>query len=87
MKVLPRHGREENLNLPEDKAVNACNSLRGGRPPAFHAEWPKPESAGGPFHISARSADALDIDRWAETRATFTNSRWLKPIDRFRMDL
>jgi hypothetical protein len=31
MKVLPRHGQEENLNLQEDKAVKACNSLRGGR--------------------------------------------------------
>jgi hypothetical protein len=28
MKALPRHGREENLNLQEDKAAKACNSLR-----------------------------------------------------------
>lgn len=36
MKVLPRHGQEENLNLQEDKAVKACNSLRGGHLPASH---------------------------------------------------
>jgi hypothetical protein len=28
MKVLPRHGQEENLNLQEDKAAKACNRLR-----------------------------------------------------------
>jgi hypothetical protein len=36
MKVLPRRGQEENLNLREDKAVKACNGLRGGHPPAAH---------------------------------------------------
>jgi integrase len=39
------------------------------------------------FHIPLASADALEIDRWAETPVTFTNSRWLKPIERFRDDL
>jgi hypothetical protein len=39
------------------------------------------------FHIPFAAADALEIDRWAETPVTFTNSRWLKPIDRFREDL
>ncbi len=39
------------------------------------------------FHIPLAAADALEIDRWAETPVTFTNSRWLKPIDRFREDL
>jgi integrase len=38
------------------------------------------------FHIPLAAADALEIDRWAETPVTFTNSRWLKPIDRFRED-
>jgi hypothetical protein len=37
MKVLPRNGQEENLNLQEDKAVNARNSLRGSHPPASYA--------------------------------------------------
>lgn len=39
------------------------------------------------FHIPLAVADALDLDRWAETPVTFTNSRWLKPIARFRDDL
>ncbi|ANW01299.1 hypothetical protein [Bradyrhizobium icense] len=39
------------------------------------------------FHIPLATADALEIDRWAETPVTYTNSRWLKPIDRFREDL
>ena len=39
------------------------------------------------FHIPLATADALEIDRWAETPVTFTNSRWLKPIERFRDDL
>jgi integrase len=39
------------------------------------------------FHIPLAAADALELDRWAETPVTFTNSRWLKPIDRFRGDL
>jgi integrase len=39
------------------------------------------------FHIPLATADALELDRWAETPVTFTNSRWLKPIDRFRKDL
>ena len=39
------------------------------------------------FHIPLAAADALEIDQWAETPVTFTNSRWLKPIDRFREDL
>jgi len=39
------------------------------------------------FHIPLAAADAIKIDRWAETPITFTSSRWLKPIDRFREDL
>jgi hypothetical protein len=38
------------------------------------------------FHIPLASADALEIDRWAETPVTFTKTRWLKPIERFRDD-
>jgi integrase len=34
------------------------------------------------FHIPLATADALELDRWAETPVTFTNSRWLKPIAR-----
>jgi integrase len=39
------------------------------------------------FHIPLGVADALELDRWAETPVTFRNSRWLKPIDRHREDL
>jgi len=39
------------------------------------------------FHIPLAAADAIEIDRWAETPVTFTNSRWLKPIERFREEL
>jgi hypothetical protein len=36
-------------------------------------------------HIPLGAADALEIDRRAETPVTFTNTR--RPIDRFREDL
>ncbi|WP_315751074.1 MULTISPECIES: hypothetical protein [unclassified Bradyrhizobium] len=39
------------------------------------------------FHIPLAAVDAIEIDRWAETPMTFTNTRWLKPIERFREDL
>jgi hypothetical protein len=39
------------------------------------------------FHIPLAAADALELDRGAEAPVTFTNSRWLKPIDRFREEL
>lgn len=39
------------------------------------------------FLIPLRTADAIALDRWAETPVRFTNSRWLQPIDRFREDL
>jgi integrase len=39
------------------------------------------------FHIPLAAADALELDRWAETPVTFTNSRWLQPIARHREDL
>ena len=39
------------------------------------------------FHIPLTTVDALELDRWAETPTTFTNSRWLKPIERFHKDL
>src|SRR6202035_4345402 len=39
------------------------------------------------FHIPLQTADALELDRWAETPITFTNSRWKAPILRHRDDL
>ena len=39
------------------------------------------------FHIPLTTADALDLDRWAETPITFKASRWKKPIERYREDL
>ena len=39
------------------------------------------------FHIPLAAADALELDRWAETPVTYTNSPRLKAIDRFREDL
>ncbi|WP_454629713.1 hypothetical protein [Bradyrhizobium cenepequi] len=39
------------------------------------------------FLIPLATADALLLDRWAETAVTFTNSRWKAPIDRHRDDL
>jgi hypothetical protein len=39
------------------------------------------------FMIPLTTADALELDRWAETPVTFTNSRWKQPIQRFREDL
>jgi hypothetical protein len=32
------------------------------------------------FFIPLQAADALELDRWAETPITFTNSRWKAPI-------
>jgi integrase len=39
------------------------------------------------FRISLATADALELDRWAESPVTFTNSRWKNPIARHRSDL
>ena len=39
------------------------------------------------FYIPLQAADALELDRWAETPITFTNSRWKAPIQRRRDDL
>ncbi|MGN8547207.1 hypothetical protein ACQPTN_21405 [Bradyrhizobium sp. 13971] len=39
------------------------------------------------FLIPLATTEALELDRWAEAPMTYTNSRWLKPIDRFRDDL
>ncbi|WP_316216243.1 hypothetical protein [Bradyrhizobium sp. SZCCHNR3003] len=39
------------------------------------------------FHIPLAAVDTIEIDRWAETPMTFTNTRWVKPIERFREDL
>jgi integrase len=36
--------------------------------------------------IPLATVDALELDRWAETPITFTNTRWRAPIDRFRDD-
>jgi hypothetical protein len=39
------------------------------------------------FHIPLQTADVIELDRWAETPITFTNSRWKAPILRHRDDL
>jgi integrase len=39
------------------------------------------------FLIPLTTAEALELDRWAETPVTFTNSRWKQPIARHRKDL
>ena len=39
------------------------------------------------FHIPLQTADALELDRWAETAIAFTNSRWKGPLLRHRHDL
>jgi hypothetical protein len=39
------------------------------------------------FLIPLATVDALELDRWAETPVTYTNSRWKKPIARHREDL
>lgn len=39
------------------------------------------------FLIPLTSADAFELDRWAETAITFTNPRWRQPIARHRKDL
>jgi integrase len=39
------------------------------------------------FLIPLSTADAIELDRWAETPVIYTNTRWLAPIERFRDDL
>ena len=39
------------------------------------------------FHIPLQTADAFELDRWAKTPITFTNTRWKAPIQRHRDDL
>jgi integrase len=39
------------------------------------------------FLIPLATVDSLELDRWAETPVTYTNSRWLKPIARHNPDL
>ncbi|KLK91372.1 hypothetical protein AA309_19925 [Microvirga vignae] len=39
------------------------------------------------FFIPLAAAEALELDRWAETPIRFENSRWKAPIERFREDL
>ncbi|MDR7040527.1 integrase [Methylobacterium sp. BE186] len=39
------------------------------------------------FFIPLSVTEALELDRWAATPMTFTNSRWLAPISRHRADL
>jgi integrase len=39
------------------------------------------------FHIPLQTSEAFTLDRWAETPISFTNSRWLQPIERHREDL
>jgi integrase len=36
--------------------------------------------------IPLQAADAIELDRWAETSITFTATRWKKPIERHRTD-
>jgi integrase len=55
-----------------------------------HGIWSRPKKTKKrrrAFLIPLATADALELDRWAETPVTFTNSRWKQPIDRFRGDL
>jgi integrase len=39
------------------------------------------------FLVPLATTDALELDRWAETPVSFTNSRWKQPIARHREDL
>ncbi len=39
------------------------------------------------FVIPLATADVIELDRWAETPLEFTNTRWKKPVERFREDL
>lgn len=39
------------------------------------------------FFIPLAIAEAIEIDRWAETPIRFTNSRWKAPLERHRADL
>lgn len=39
------------------------------------------------FFIPLAAAEALELDRWAETPISFQNSRWKAPIERHRPDL
>jgi hypothetical protein len=55
-----------------------------------HGIWCRPKKTRKrrrAFLIPLATADALELDRWAETPVTFTNSRWKKPIARHRKDL
>jgi len=55
-----------------------------------HGLWSRPKKTKKrrrAFMIPLTTADALELDRWAETPVTFTNSRWKQPIQRFREDL
>lgn len=39
------------------------------------------------FFIPLAITEAMELDRWAKTPMTFTNSRWLTPIARYRDDV
>ncbi|PXW61581.1 hypothetical protein C7450_10398 [Chelatococcus asaccharovorans] len=39
------------------------------------------------FRVPLSTADAFELDRWAETPIRFENSRWKAPIERYRDDL
>ena len=55
-----------------------------------HGIWSRPNKTWKrrrAFLIPLATADALELDRWAETPVTFTNSRWKNPIARHREDL
>jgi integrase len=55
-----------------------------------HAIWCRPKKTRKrrrSFMIPLTTADALELDRWAETPVEFTNSRWKQPMERFRGDL
>jgi len=55
-----------------------------------HGIWCRPKKTQKrrrAFLIPLATADALEIDRWAKTPVTFTNTRWKQPIARHREDL
>ena len=55
-----------------------------------HSIWCRPKKTRRrrrAFMVPLTTADALILDRWAETPVEFTNSRWKAPIKRFNQDL
>jgi hypothetical protein len=75
---------EVDLNsIDMESSAGSATSLRA----TASATWCRPKKTckrRRAFHIPLATTDALEFDRWAGARVTFTNSRWLKPINRFR---